>query len=74
MNVYQKKHYPEGMIKFDLGRAQMASNDTTTLKQQIVNLREQIVTLREEHAAELEKVRAEGFAQLLEVLKTQQQK
>lgn len=38
------------------------------------NLREQIVTLREEHAAELEKVRAEGFAQLLEVLKTQQQK
>jgi hypothetical protein len=61
-------------LKFDLSRAQMASNDTTTLKQQIVNLREQIVTLREEHAAELEKVRAEGFAQLLEVLKTQQQK
>ena len=61
-------------LKCDLSRAQMASNDTTTLKQQIVNLREQIVTLREEHAAELEKVRAEGFAQLLEVLKTQQQK
>lgn len=59
-------------LKFDLSRAQMASNDTTTLKQQIVNLREQIVTLREEHAAELEKVRAEGFAQLLEVLKTRQ--
>ena len=59
-------------LKIDLGRAQVASNDTTTLKQQIVNLREQIVTLREEHAAELEKVRAESFSQLLEVLKTRQ--
>jgi predicted RNase H-like nuclease (RuvC/YqgF family) len=61
-------------LKIDLASAQVITNDATTMKQQIVNLREQIVTLREEHAAELEKVRAEGFAQLLEVLKTQQQK
>jgi predicted RNase H-like nuclease (RuvC/YqgF family) len=61
-------------LKIDLASAQVITNDATTMKQQIVNLREQIVTLREEHAAELEKVRAESFSQLLEVLKSQQQK
>lgn len=57
-----------------LAEAQARAAEADDLKRQLTEAREQILSLREQHAAELEKVRAEGFAQIIEYVKAQQSK
>lgn len=57
-----------------LAEAQAKAAEANDLRKRLVEAREQILSLREQHADELEKARAEGFAQIMEYVKAQQGK
>ena len=57
-----------------LAEAQAKAAEADDLRKRLVEAREQILSLREQHADELEKARAEGFAQIMEYVKAQQGK
>lgn len=57
-----------------LAEAQAKAAEADDLRNRLVEAREQILSLREQHADELEKARAEGFAQITEYVKAQQGK
>ena len=57
-----------------LAEAQAKAAEADDLRNRLVEAREQILSLREQHADELEKARAEGFAQIMEYVKAQQGK
>lgn len=57
-----------------LAVVQAKAAEADDLRKRLVEAREQILALREQHADELEKARAEGFAQIMEYVKAQQGK
>ena len=57
-----------------LAEAQAKAAEADDLRNRLVEAREQVLALREQHADELEKARAEGFAQIMEYVKAQQGK
>lgn len=74
-----------GRVSQELAEAQAKAAEADDLRKQLVEVREQVLTLREQHAEEMaeerkahaaamEKIRAEGFQQLLEFAKAQQSK
>jgi len=58
----------------ELETAKAQAAEANDLRKRLVEAREQILSLREQHADELEKARAEGFAQIMEYVKAQQGK
>lgn len=58
----------------ELEAAKAQAVEADALRKQLIEAREQILSLREQHADELEKARAEGFAQIMEYVKAQQGK